>query len=158
LSSTSYWSAISTAAVWIRAPANRCAAILENVIGQHLARYQARGGCFFLSERAESVSIRNKGISIPKHKGFCNSPVVAWKPNAAIEAGVRGEFAAWGDYTISVDVLRGDSIAATATLFSCSCRRLFCERDWSLRSLDSVRVEAREGKTGGCRAHATIGE
>src|ERR1700694_334047 len=39
-SSTSYWSAISTASrFWIGARGNRCAAIPENVIGQHFARY-----------------------------------------------------------------------------------------------------------------------
>jgi hypothetical protein len=44
---------------------NRCAAIPENVIGQHFAK------------RAESVSI-------PEYKGFCNSTAAAWKSNTPL--------------------------------------------------------------------------
>jgi hypothetical protein len=97
----------------------------------------ARSGCFFLLERAESVSN-------PKYKGFSdflefagggarvqNSPVVAIA-------------------LISADAWHGDSTAAMTALFSCSqvlVRTSGWERDSSLRSLDSVGVEAWEGQS-----------
>jgi hypothetical protein len=62
---------------------------------------------------------------------------------------------------ISIDVRPGDSIAAMATLFSCS--RVFVrtrgwQRDSLLRWLDSVpRRGAGRGKAGGCGARAAIG-
>jgi hypothetical protein len=107
------------------------------VIGQHLGRPNARSGCFFLLERAESVSNA-------KYKGFSdflefagggarvqNSPVVAIA-------------------LISADAWHGDSTAAMTALFSCSqvlVRTSGWERDSSLRSLDSVGVEAWEGQS-----------
>lgn len=45
------------------------------------------------------------------------------------------------------DVCHGDSIAAMATFFSWFVQTSGLQRDWSLRSLDSVRVEAREGES-----------
>ena len=112
----------------------------------------ARSGCFLLRERAESVSI-------PDYRGFCDSRAAAWNPDAAIEAVRVANSPVVAIRSISVDVWHGGSITAMTTLFSCACRRLFCER--MARCCRSIRCEGRRGrgKAGACGApHQSAGQ
>ena len=124
-----------------------------------LARHFDRGALLTPAVVVSFYANARKAFRSRTIGGFCDSRAAAWNPDAAIEAVRVANSPVVAIRSISVDVWHGGSITAMTTLFSCACRRLFCER--MARCCRSIRCEGRRGrgKAGACGApHQSAGQ